>query len=145
MAETIGEIPSREQLELEWRTLARTPSHVPVNRPAVASHPRLRGCKAALELNAAPGRSTCPGLDKFFENCSTGALYEPQALAAPMHRHRREDDYHFVLEGNIGALLDDAVAIASPGDLIFKPRDQSHTSWNAGAAPGFSRPAEVTP
>ena len=31
---------------------------------------------------------------------------QPRALAAPMHRHHREDEYSFVLEGSIGALLE---------------------------------------
>ena len=60
---------------------------------------------------------------------------EPRALAAPMHRHHREDEYSFVLEGCIGALLGDAVVTGNPGDLIFKPRDQWHTFWNAGNDP----------
>jgi mannose-6-phosphate isomerase-like protein (cupin superfamily) len=59
----------------------------------------------------------------------------PRALAAPMHRHHREDEYSFVLEGTIGALLGDAVATANPGDVIFKPRNQWHTFWNAGDKP----------
>ena len=28
----------------------------------------------------------------------------PRALAAPLHRHSREDEYSFVLEGRLGAL-----------------------------------------
>jgi mannose-6-phosphate isomerase-like protein (cupin superfamily) len=27
---------------------------------------------------------------------------QPRALAAPMHRHHREDEYSFVIEGSIG-------------------------------------------
>jgi quercetin dioxygenase-like cupin family protein len=57
------------------------------------------------------------------------------ALAAPLHRHKREDEYSYVLEGSVGALLGDAVVIGKPGDLIFKPRRQWHTFWNAGDAP----------
>src|ERR1700736_6331018 len=60
---------------------------------------------------------------------------QPRALAAPMHRHHREDEYSFVLEGSIGALLGDSVVIGNPGDLIFKPRNQWHTFWNAGDEP----------
>ena len=56
----------------------------------------------------------------------------PHALAAPLHRHAREDEYSYVLEGHVGALLGDEVLTASPGDLIFKPRNQWHTFWNAG-------------
>ena len=56
-------------------------------------------------------------------------------LAAPLHRHSREDEYSFVLEGRMGALLGDDVVYAEPGDLVFKPRDQWHTFWNAGDEP----------
>jgi mannose-6-phosphate isomerase-like protein (cupin superfamily) len=59
----------------------------------------------------------------------------PRALAAPLHRHHREDEYSFVLEGRMGALLGDAVLEAGPGDLVFKPRNQWHTFWNAGDEP----------
>jgi quercetin dioxygenase-like cupin family protein len=55
----------------------------------------------------------------------------PHALAAPLHRHSREDEYSFVLQGRIGALLGDEVVYGEPGDLIFKPRGQWHTYWNA--------------
>jgi len=56
----------------------------------------------------------------------------PRTLAAPIHRHSREDEYSYVLEGRLGALLGDDVVYAGPGDLAFKPRDQWHTFWNAG-------------
>ena len=59
----------------------------------------------------------------------------PRALAAPMHRHSREDEYSFVLEGRVGALLGDELVFGGPGDLIFKPRNQWHTFWNAGDTP----------
>jgi mannose-6-phosphate isomerase-like protein (cupin superfamily) len=59
----------------------------------------------------------------------------PRALAAPLHIHTREDEYSFVLEGRMGALLGDDVVEAGPGDLVFKPRDQWHTFWNAGDEP----------
>src|SRR3954469_19286390 len=59
----------------------------------------------------------------------------PHALAAPLHRHTREDEYSYVLEGRVGALLGGEVVHGKPGDLIFKPRDQWHTFWNAGDEP----------
>jgi mannose-6-phosphate isomerase-like protein (cupin superfamily) len=59
----------------------------------------------------------------------------PHALAAPLHLHTREDEYSFVLEGRMGALLGDDVVEAGPGDLVFKPRNQWHTFWNAGDEP----------
>lgn len=59
----------------------------------------------------------------------------PKALAAPLHRHDREDEYSYVLEGRMGALLGEEVLEAGPGDLVFKPREQWHTFWNAGEGP----------
>ena len=59
----------------------------------------------------------------------------PRTLAAPLHRHDREDEYSYVLEGRMGALLGGEVVYAEPGDLVFKPRQQWHTFWNAGDEP----------
>lgn len=58
-----------------------------------------------------------------------------RALAAPLHRHRREDEYSYVLCGNLGALLGERVVVAGPGEWVRKPRGQWHTFWNAGDDP----------
>jgi quercetin dioxygenase-like cupin family protein len=62
-------------------------------------------------------------------------VFEPNALAGPMHRHRDEDEYTYVLAGRIGAVLGGQEVTGGPGDLIFKPRGQWHTFWNAGDEP----------
>lgn len=59
----------------------------------------------------------------------------PKTLAAPLHRHHREDEYSFVLRGTLGALLGDQVVTAATGDWVFKPRGEWHTFWNAGDEP----------
>jgi quercetin dioxygenase-like cupin family protein len=59
----------------------------------------------------------------------------PRTLCAPLHRHAREDEYSYVLEGRMGAQLGDEVVFADAGDFVFKPRDQWHTFWNAGDGP----------
>ena len=59
----------------------------------------------------------------------------PRALAAPLHRHHREDEYSYVISGKLGALLGDDVVEAGPGSWVFKPRNQWHTFWNAGDTP----------
>ncbi len=59
----------------------------------------------------------------------------PRALAAPLHFHTREDEYSYVLQGTVGAVLGDDEVVAGAGDLIFKPREQWHTFWNAGDVP----------
>jgi mannose-6-phosphate isomerase-like protein (cupin superfamily) len=59
----------------------------------------------------------------------------PRSLCAPLHRHDGVDEYSFVLEGRMGALLGDDIVYVEAGDLAFKPRDQWHTFWNAGDEP----------
>jgi mannose-6-phosphate isomerase-like protein (cupin superfamily) len=62
-------------------------------------------------------------------------LLAPRALAAPLHLHAQEDEYSYVLEGRVGALLGEEEVFGEVGDLIFKPRGQWHTFWNAGDVP----------
>src|SRR3954463_119367 len=59
----------------------------------------------------------------------------PRALAAPLHRHNREDEYSYVLEGRMGALLGEEVLEVGTGELVVKTRGQWHTFWNAGEEP----------
>ena len=59
----------------------------------------------------------------------------PRALAAPLHRHHEEDEYSYVLEGRLGALLGEDVVTADAGTWVHKPRGQWHTFWNAGDEP----------
>lgn len=59
----------------------------------------------------------------------------PRALAAPLHYHHNEDEYSYVVEGTLGALLGDEVVTAGKGSWVFKPRGQWHTFWNAGDTP----------
>ncbi len=59
----------------------------------------------------------------------------PRALAAPMHTHRYEDEYTYVLEGEIGVQIGEEVLVARPGDLVFKPKEVPHAFWNAADEP----------
>ena len=59
----------------------------------------------------------------------------PRALGAPVHTHRNEDEYSYVLEGRIGVQLGDEVIEAGPGELVLKPRGVPHAFWNAGDEP----------
>ena len=62
-------------------------------------------------------------------------LLAPRVRAAPLHRHTREDEYSYVLEGRVGALLGEEEVFGEVGDPIFKPRGQWHTFWTAGDVP----------
>ncbi len=59
----------------------------------------------------------------------------PRALAAPLHRHSREDEFSYVLEGRMGALLGDRVVEAGAGDFVFKRRGEWHSFWNPADEP----------
>jgi quercetin dioxygenase-like cupin family protein len=59
----------------------------------------------------------------------------PRALGSPVHTHRNEDEYSYVLEGRVGVQLGEEVIEAGPGDLVFKPRGVAHAFWNAGDEP----------
>jgi mannose-6-phosphate isomerase-like protein (cupin superfamily) len=54
----------------------------------------------------------------------------PRTLAAPMHVHEHEDEYSYVLEGEVGVQVGDEVVYGRPGDLVFKPRGIWHAFWN---------------
>ena len=58
----------------------------------------------------------------------------PRALAAPLHMHTREDEYSFVLQGGWAPCSATTSWKPGPGDLVFKPRNQWHTFWNAGTS-----------
>jgi quercetin dioxygenase-like cupin family protein len=59
----------------------------------------------------------------------------PRALGSPVHTHRDEDEWSYVLEGEVGVQLGDEVLTARPGDLVLKPRGVPHAFWNATDAP----------
>src|SRR3712207_2620842 len=46
----------------------------------------------------------------------------PRTLAAPLHVHEHEDEYSYVLAGEVGVQVGEQVAYARPGDLVCKPR-----------------------
>lgn len=62
-------------------------------------------------------------------------LLQSRAIAAPLRRHHHEDEHSFVLEGSVGVWLGGEERVANAGDLVFKPRGQWHTFWNAEDTP----------
>jgi quercetin dioxygenase-like cupin family protein len=60
---------------------------------------------------------------------------EPRALGAPVHTHRHEDEYSYILAGVVGVELDGTTVVAGPGDLVTKPRGVPHAFFNAGDEP----------
>ena len=59
----------------------------------------------------------------------------PRTLAGPSHVHQHEDEYSYVLEGEVGFEVGDELLTAGPGQLVAKPRGIWHAFWNAGDEP----------
>lgn len=57
----------------------------------------------------------------------------PLSLAAPVHRHRHEDEYSFVTKGRIAVQLGDELVEVRAGEGIAKLRGVPHTFWNPAA------------
>jgi mannose-6-phosphate isomerase-like protein (cupin superfamily) len=64
--------------------------------------------------------------------CVVEHRLQARELAAPLHRHSREDELSIVTDGDIGFVLGDDVVTAGAGALVRKPREQWHTFYNAG-------------
>jgi quercetin dioxygenase-like cupin family protein len=58
-----------------------------------------------------------------------------RSLGAPVHTHHDEDEFSYVVEGEIGVQIGDRVLVAGPGTLVTKPRGVPHAFWNASDAP----------
>jgi len=59
----------------------------------------------------------------------------PRSLGAPVHTHRNEDEYSYVLEGRVAVQIGDEIVEAGPGELVVKPRGIPHAFWNPGDEP----------
>ena len=81
------------------------------------------------------------GVDFKIANEQTGGLFSiiehqiDPGILVPPHTHTREDEFSYVLEGEVGARIGDQVLQATPGCYIIKPRGILHTFWNAGNKP----------
>ncbi|MEE4349840.1 MAG: cupin domain-containing protein [Pacificimonas sp.] len=67
------------------------------------------------------------------------SIYEfdlgPGTAGAPPHKHTHEDEYAYVLGGEISFMIGDNVVVAGPGTLAALTRGTPHGFWNAGEMP----------
>ena len=61
--------------------------------------------------------------------------YEPPGGGPPLHIHRTEDEYFFVIEGEISVYIDGRVIRAHAGETAFVPRGAAHCFRNTSARP----------
>jgi len=54
----------------------------------------------------------------------------PRALGSPVHTHSREDEWTYVLRGQVGMEVGSNSLLAGTGDLVLKPRGVPHAFWN---------------
>jgi mannose-6-phosphate isomerase-like protein (cupin superfamily) len=68
-----------------------------------------------------------------------GAVIEeivPPGVAGPWHRHSREDEVSYVIEGSFRIWRGEEVFDLGPGGVALLPRDQAHTFQNVGSGTG---------
>ena len=59
---------------------------------------------------------------------------QPKMIAQP-HLHHDEDEYSYVLEGEVAFQLGEEIIYGTPGTLIAKPRGIWHAFWNQSTSP----------
>ncbi len=59
----------------------------------------------------------------------------PQSFGAPPHIHHDEDEYFYVLEGEVRILSENQVFAAQAGTLAALTRGYLHAFWNASNTP----------
>ncbi len=81
------------------------------------------------------------GVEILISSQQTGGVFslveltlEPGRLVWP-HVHTRENEYTYVLKGEIGLRIGDQIIEAAAGCPVVKPRGIPHTLWNAGPQP----------
>lgn len=60
--------------------------------------------------------------------------FGPRAMVPP-HRHTREDEISYVIEGELGFRSEDREIRLGAGGYIVKPRNELHAMWNPTDAP----------
>jgi len=60
----------------------------------------------------------------------------PSSSGPPLHVHRAEDEFIFVLSGNFSVRIGDRTMNAPSQSLMFVPRGTAHAFQNVGSGPG---------
>lgn len=53
--------------------------------------------------------------------------WAPRGHGSPLHVHRREDEWFYVLSGELTFWVDGEVTVATAGSFVYGPRDVPHT------------------
>ena len=98
----------------------------------------------AVTLQTIGVRFMIPGADSDGRFSLVEHPMPPRGLAAPLHRHNREDEYSFVLEGRVGAHFDGDEVFGHPGDLISSHEGSgTRSGTQVMLQPGSSRSSRL--
>lgn len=59
----------------------------------------------------------------------------PHSLGSPPHRHHNEDEYFYILDGDVSVLVGDEERVAPRGTHAALPRETRHAYWNERDTP----------
>jgi mannose-6-phosphate isomerase-like protein (cupin superfamily) len=62
-------------------------------------------------------------------------ILAPAGWATPWHNHHTHDEYFYILEGEVTAVVGDARVVLTPGDFAFGPRGVPHGYRVTGSGP----------
>jgi quercetin dioxygenase-like cupin family protein len=96
------------------------PARLTVVAPNAPDHPMVPGLTATTKLT-----SDQTGSISIVEH-----VFSARTLVPP-HRHTREDEISYVVEGEIGFRSDGREVALGAGGYIVKPRGELHSMWNA--------------
>jgi mannose-6-phosphate isomerase-like protein (cupin superfamily) len=60
----------------------------------------------------------------------------PPLAGPPLHRHRDQDEWWYIVAGRYRFVVDGQTILAGPGDVVYAPRGSSHTFQNIGDETG---------
>lgn len=103
------------------------PSALPITQPHGADRNLQIGDSRIIELAGA--RQSGGRLYMFIEESMPGA-------GPPLHRHSREDEYFFVLEGRYRWVMDGREFVGEAGAFVLAPSGSTHTFTNLGPGRG---------
>ncbi|HEX5230346.1 MAG TPA: cupin domain-containing protein [Bryobacteraceae bacterium] len=94
----------------------------------------VRG-KAPLEIYGDQIRLKLDGRDTGGAYAMFEGIIRPN-WGPPLHRHRREDESFYVLEGDFLFEVDGERFLAGPGTTVYAPKGTAHTFQNVGTKTG---------
>jgi quercetin dioxygenase-like cupin family protein len=95
----------------------------------------LRTATYDVDLGKLGARLDVPRTDNEANVAIVEHTLPPHTLAAPLHRHSREDEISYVIDGEMTVLAADELSTVPAGDTVVKGRNVWHTFWNDSDEP----------